>query len=320
MKATDFFRGVYDAVGKEYFVNQAHFISMLFNAAGSLYFKVEPTKKYGSEAYQLKIFNGRRKISQAMKESFPLPIDKEGLFEFFAGYINKNNVDKVINSFEIKVNNSKNIECVNKALVEQFVLLITTDIDDVDNIMSDIYKAEILRSKNEVSKTSDKVVEQQQKWKYKIVLLDDIDEQLEMLKEEMNLLFDNETRYDVQIFACKKSIEVILESHNMDVDVYVLDVARKPSHRWQTKEFDYFGYDLYKQIVTEKPNALVKSKFYIFSRLPITTVRQEFEGADVECLQKQTHSNAEMARRVKKYIDTLFDRESKSLQKYLTNN
>lgn len=319
MRATDFFQVVYNTVGRKKFTNQAHFISILFNAAGSSYFDVEPTKKYGSNAYQIKIFNGTKKISNDIKNSFPLPIDKDSLLSFFSEHINEHTADSIIKKFNIEISNFIDVERVNKALVEQFVLFITTEIDYVNNIMNEIYNDETNFNKNEMILVNDEALALRQKWKYNIVLLDDMEEQLEMLKEEMDVLFKNEFRYAVSIFACKNFFEVILNSHNMDVDVYVLDVARKPFHKGQTKEYDYFGYDLYKQIVTEKPNALVKSKFYIYSRLPLSTIRKEFEGAEVEWMQKQRHSNAEMAIVVKDHIDKLFDKESIALQEYTTD-
>ena len=315
MRATNLFRGVYNTIGKEYLTNQAHFISLFFNAAGSSYFKVEPTKKYTSEAYQYKIFNGTKPLSKKIKDSFPSPINKKGLFDFLSKYINKTNVVIMANYFDLPYEEI-DVRCICSALVEQFAMFIESVNDDVDNIIVKMYADEKRSFDNEMVSENAKTIMQQQKWKYNIVLLDDVEEQLEMLKEELSALFENELRYVVRIFACKNSIEVILESHNRDVDVYILDVARQPFHKWQTKEYDYFGYDLYKQIVTEKPNVLVKSKFYIFSRLPMTTIREEFEGAEVECLQKQTHSISEMAKIVKEHIDILYEKESKSLKEY----
>ena len=271
----------------------------------------EPTKKYGSDAYQFKIFNGSKRISKDIKASFPSSIDKNNLIVFFTKYVNNNNVKLLASDFKIDIDNNPYVEGIIKALAEQFELFITTDPDDVDNIMNEIYTIETSKYKNEKNADNLEDVFQQQKWKYTIVLLDDMEEQLEMLKDELNALFNLEFRYEVRVFAFKHSIDVILESHNMYVDVYVFDVARKPFHKWQTKEFDYFEYDLFKQIVTEKPNVLVKSKFYIYTRLPMSTIIREFDGADVECLQKQTQSIAEMARIVKEYIDFLYERESK---------
>lgn len=319
MEFKDFCKGIYDSVGRKRFVNHAHFITILFKAGGSGYFFEEPTKKYSSDAYQYKIFNGSKPISQSIKATFPSPIDKNKLFQFFLGYIDESNKVTVIDNFDIQTNDYIDIECMCRALAEQFILFITSVNDKVDDVISDIYREEICCLDSKKNSLSD-MKTYQQTWKYNIVLLDDMEEQLDMLKEEMNTLFGAELRYTVRVFPCQSSVEVINKSHNMDVDVYVLDVARKPSKEWQTKELDYFGRDLYEQLITEKPNVLVKSKFYIFSRLPMTAIRKEFDGVDAMYFQKQKYSIAEIARTVKAYIDVLFERESSSLKGYLNEN
>lgn len=152
--------------------------------------------------------------------------------------------------------------------------------------------------------------DKQRDWNYNIILLDDMQEQLDMLEEEIQALVDSDSRYNVRILSVTKAIDVVIGSQNIDIDVFVLDVARNQSLKWQTKQFDYFGYDLYKQLVAEKPNVLIKSKFFILSKLPTATVRKEFEGADVVYLRKQTTSNAEVARQIKEYLDLLYMEEN----------
>lgn len=147
------------------------------------------------------------------------------------------------------------------------------------------------------------------KWIYSIIILDDMQEQLDMLQEEIQALVNSDDRYEVRIFTVTKATDVIMISQSNDIDVFVLDVARNQSLKWQTKEFDYFGYDLYKQLVTEKPNILIKSKFFVLSKLPMLTVKNEFEGADVVFMRKQTTSNAKVAQIIKEYLDSLYIEE-----------
>lgn len=161
------------------------------------------------------------------------------------------------------------------------------------------------------SLTLTKAENQSQKrlWRYTIIIVDDVQEQLDMLREEIENLVDIEERYSVRILAVSKATDVIIESQNVDIDVFVLDVARNESLKWQTSKYDYFGYDLYKLLVNEKPNVLIRSKFFVLSRLPLATLRNEFDGADVTYLRKQTTSNAEVAQLIKDYLDNLYLRE-----------
>ena len=164
-------------------------------------------------------------------------------------------------------------------------------------------------TKNEVSLLS--TAYEHKKWNYNIIILDDAEDQLEMLENQIKLLVDNEKRYGVRIFCATKATEVIYNSQNTDIDVFILDVARKGTIKWQTRNFDYFGYDLYNQLVAEKPNVLVKSKFYILSKLPKETVMKEFEGSDIVYLNKQTICNADVAKIIKEYLDSLYLKENK---------
>ena len=164
-------------------------------------------------------------------------------------------------------------------------------------------------TKNEVSFLS--TTYEHKKWNYNIIILDDVEDQLEMLENQIKLLVDNEKRYGVRIFCATKATEVIYNSQNTDIDVFILDVARKGTIKWQTRNFDYFGYDLYNQLVAEKPNVLVKSKFNILSKLPQETIMKEFEGSDIVYLNKQTICNADVARIIKEYLDSLYLNENK---------
>lgn len=173
----------------------------------------------------------------------------------------------------------------------------------------DFFGASTIHSPDAIQCTYQQNDIQNRKWKFNIVILDDVEEQLEMLKNEIEEQIDNKKPYYVHIDALTKTTDVILMSEGMDIDVFVLDVAREQSLKWQTKIYDYFGYDLYKLLVTEKPNVLTKSKFYILTRLPVQTVMKEFEGADVVYLPKQKTSNAEVAQQVIDYLDKVFFNE-----------
>lgn len=139
MKATDFFRNIYEPIGRLAFVNQAHFISLLFTAGGSSYFSVLPTKKYGAEAYQNKIFNGSKRISDDIKRTFPKPINEQGLIDFFVQYINETNLPVLLNTFNIKVETAPDNNLFAQALASQFSLFVTTDSDDVSAIVASTY-------------------------------------------------------------------------------------------------------------------------------------------------------------------------------------
>lgn len=141
---------------------------------------------------------------------------------------------------------------------------------------------------------------------YNILLMDDNDEQLEIISGELNRIAFHEDRYEMRVSTVTKSTEVIEEAKDCDFDVYILDVARKANHKWQTGKYDYYGLDLYRLLLKEKPNMLVKSRFFIYSKLPKDAVKKEFGNAAIDFYRKQDTSPAQMAQLVKDYIDSLY--------------
>ncbi len=226
-------------------------------------------------------------IKKIISGTFPfdnlkiVPTDKKAISSF------KSRDDGFVDAFNlIKISLQRFCEDNNKTTLDEFATIKQKNIKDKKISLSTTYK--------------------HKKWNYNIIILDDVEDQLEMLENQINLLVDKEERYGVRIFCATKATEVIYNSQNIDIDVFILDVARKGSIKWQTRNFDYFGYDLYNQLITEKPNVLVKSKFYILSKLPEETVLKEFDGADIVYLSKQTHSNEEVAKIVKEYLDSIY--------------
>ena len=143
--------------------------------------------------------------------------------------------------------------------------------------------------------------------KYNVLLLDDNSEHLEILKEELDHVSDNESRYEIRVFTVTKSTEVIEEAIGRDFDVYILDVARAANHKWQTGAYDYYGLDLYRLLIQEKPNILVKSRFFVYSKLPKDYVMTEFGDAGIDFYRKQDTSPEKMARIVKDHLDDLYE-------------
>ena len=60
------------------------------------------------------------------------------------------------------------------------------------------------------------------------------------------------------------------------------------------------------QLISEKPNIAVESKFYVLSKLPMQAVRNEFQDADVTFLRKQETNSKEVAQYVKEYLDPFY--------------
>ena len=149
---------------------------------------------------------------------------------------------------------------------------------------------------------------------YNILILDDSTEILEMLEQSLNSEIDKDDKcpYKIRIISVSKSTDAIVESNNTTIDVYVFDVVRGVFLSSQVSPYDYFGFDLIRLLLREKPNIQIKSKFYIFSKLPAEIVRKEFEGTPIEYYSKITTSPHRISEAIKQYLDDIYLREMHS--------
>lgn len=119
--------------------NQGHFIGALFHSGGSSYFPLKPA--YDTDSYQRKVFRGASPFSQDMKDSFPKPIDKDALMDFFQERVGVKSLPLIMRNFGIPETEAVNKEFFFKALCTQFQNIVTEASDEVD----DIVLAEYLR-------------------------------------------------------------------------------------------------------------------------------------------------------------------------------
>lgn len=79
--------------------SQGILVGSLFTAAGSKHFDPRPTP--GTDDTQKKLVSGKRKLTPNMKESFPSPIDYEGLMDFFRLKIGDASLPLIMRNFGI---------------------------------------------------------------------------------------------------------------------------------------------------------------------------------------------------------------------------
>ena len=215
-------------------------------------------------------------------------------------------------------------------MAEQFSRFVFSEENDVIDIVADTYQKIKCNSSHNMSNSKTEEISipaeyRKKSWHYSIVLLDDMKETLEILREAIIDLFANEERYDVDIYDYTTSMKVIEKCSTSDIDVFVLDVARKACYLGQAREYDHFGYDLFKLLVYERPNTLVRSKFIFYSKLSAESIRKEFgqlsdlveearkrklynmvEIPEIDYLKKQTTSAYDVAKRIKEYLDSVY--------------
>jgi len=117
--------------------SQGILVGSLFTAAGSNHFDPKPTP--GTDDTQKKLVSGTRTLTPNMKESFPSPIDHEGLMKFFRLKIGDASLPLIMRNFGIPESEPENKEFFIRALCTQFQNIITEASDEVDDIVASEY-------------------------------------------------------------------------------------------------------------------------------------------------------------------------------------
>jgi hypothetical protein len=118
--------------------SQGRFVGALFNAAGSTFFHAKPS--YGTDDNQKKLYSGARKFNKKMKDSFPTPIDPDGLTNFFVTRIGDSAMSKAMADFGIPANLAQDKNWFAVALCVQFQSIVSDVADDVDDIVLREYR------------------------------------------------------------------------------------------------------------------------------------------------------------------------------------
>lgn len=117
--------------------SQGYFIGALFYAGGSDFFPLKPA--YDTDGYQRKVFRGNSPFTQDMKDSFPKPINKEGLIDLFNTRIGETTLPLAMKDFGIPETKTVNKELFIRALCIQFENIVSEVSDDVDDIVASEY-------------------------------------------------------------------------------------------------------------------------------------------------------------------------------------
>lgn len=160
-------------------------------------------------------------------------------------------------------------------------------------------------------------------WRYKIMLLEDIPDDLLRLKNALEAVFENENRYEVDIIDCNGLRDAIILSRFNDIDLYILDCARRSESKSQIGDDWYCGGTFFNILVSECPEMLSFSKIIFYTKLPRQIVYRSFGtaidiaqrsyGVIIDCYSKQENSlnystPMDIALTAKKHLDTLYAR------------
>lgn len=139
IKSFEFLKGLYKFVDHK---NQGMFVITFLNAAGSKYFSVPKNKQHQTNEYleteRRYVIN--RPLSPEIKESFPDPINLEGLTAFINDKVDTNRVQACMASFGIPDDAKVRQTEFARALAVQFSQFVRSDEDDVGNNVWEIYQ------------------------------------------------------------------------------------------------------------------------------------------------------------------------------------
>ena len=123
--------------------NQGVFVVKCFLAAGSHHFKMPD--KYNQKSTELesarmlmKEDTNHRRLTDQMKKSFPVPLEK-GLAEYLSADVSDEQLRAALTELGITISTEANVDIYGKALSDQFQLFVTSDDYVVEDIVAKRY-------------------------------------------------------------------------------------------------------------------------------------------------------------------------------------
>ena len=145
MELSEYFRRIFQYTdARQYYPNRKNsgiFVSFCFIEAGSNYFSHKQGDRLKSDDVPLerKLYDGSRKMSQELKDSFK-SFRSDDLCVYFEKIIDKNKYDDVMLAFAIPPTEEKNPQALRRALADQFKEFIDSEKDDVADIVAMQYQ------------------------------------------------------------------------------------------------------------------------------------------------------------------------------------
>ena len=114
--------------------SQGFFINKLFDAGGSAYFSGS-----ANYAYQKKLFDGSKPLSQNHKSSFPTVMNPDSIADFFKEYLADAEIEHLSETLRIPASDIHK-GLLSTALARQFILIVKSGTDNVEEIVATEYQ------------------------------------------------------------------------------------------------------------------------------------------------------------------------------------
>lgn len=145
MELSEYFSRIFPSTAAQMYYpsrkNNGIFVSFCFIEAGSNYFSHKQSDRLKSDDVPLerKLYDGSRKMSQDLKDSFKT-FNEDGLCVYFEKIIDKSKYDDVMRAFAIPPTTEKNPQVLRRALAVQFKAFIDSDKEDAADIVAMTYQ------------------------------------------------------------------------------------------------------------------------------------------------------------------------------------
>ena len=130
--------------------NQGIFVVKCFLSAGSHHFKMPD--KYNQKSTELetarmlmKEDTKHRQLTEAMKKSFPIPLDR-GLADYFSENVSDEQLRKALTELGITISTEANTKIYGQALYDQFQLFVESEECNVEDIVATRYMERLKES------------------------------------------------------------------------------------------------------------------------------------------------------------------------------
>lgn len=115
--------------------SQGKFVANLFIAMGSKYFSL-----YSDHAYEKKLFNGSKPLTQDLRDSIPSPIDVKKLAGFFAKYMDDSKIREIALKQGLLASSSVDKQIFAKAIAYQYKAIFDSENFEAPSLIHETYQ------------------------------------------------------------------------------------------------------------------------------------------------------------------------------------
>ena len=278
--------------------NQKDFIIAFLTAASSesTWQEIESENSRSDTSFK----NYCNRLSKPVMAKLFTTFSEDGLVAFLTDKVSDTNYPLLLNAFDATLGTPK--DKFFSSIAKQFREFLMSQKDEVHDIIKSCCS-----EASTVGNLFPPEAHKKEQWKYRVMIIDDSTEQLQMLESELEEVCEDKP-YIVEIISVAFVFNATqMISGSSQIDVLILDLSRGESNTVFRQQANFA--DFYRQLRDSKNSLVDHTKVYAVTKLRHEDAVRELENITFDYLRKQENAPCAIAKTVMTYLDGLYSVE-----------